>query len=440
MPPALNRTLLELCQPPPQNLKPGQAVELVRRMGNLARWWLRPEVLERVAQELNGCWDTPRLPTAAGTCWIIFAQEPPRWPALRDAFLLPLQWQSNTLDSLYLPAKLRGLARAVAQTVHHPDWGLHLSRDAGLEGMDLRELDDVLEVASGWASLAGGLLLAAEGGRPDPAVWATGAWNEDGIRRVSHLKAKVQLAVEYGVRQLFVPESQVSEAERLARQQPHSLSIGALAEGKSDPQEALRNYRDALDLPPLPTDPQESRRAYYLRQEDEERARQYYRDNLLPDIVQNLRAQWLEQNGGTATHLVTIASDNPELVSMAVGVVRPRTCLVLYTTDKAAKLAEVRQLLVGNKTECELIPKKYASPEELLEKMSGAIQEVVAGADPEGVLLDLTPGTKEMSLTLALEVAQAGNRLYYVRHQRKGSRVVPFSERLLVRRAGERGT
>jgi hypothetical protein len=43
-----------------------------------------------------------------------------------------------------------------------------------------------------------------------------------------------------------------------------------------------------------------------------------------------------------------------------------------------------------------------------------------------------------MSFVLALESAEAGNRLAYLRHRRQGSRVVPFSERLRVWQAGER--
>jgi hypothetical protein len=60
-------------------------------------------------------------------------------------------------------------------------------------------------------------------------------------------------------------------------------------------------------------------------------------------------------------------------------------------------------------------------------------------AEPGGVVLDLTPGNKEMSLVLAFDAARPGNWLYYLRHERKGERVEPFSERPLIWSAGERG-
>lgn len=435
-----NPAVLELCRTRPSDLRPGQLVELVRCMGRLADWWLRPEVLERAGQELGQREvRRPSLPTAAGSCWIVFAQhQPPAWPALRDAFLLPLQWRRGTPDSPHLPFRLRQMARQVADAVRHSDWGLYPSAEAGLDAIDLSQIDELLEVASGWASLAAGLLVAAENGTPDPAVWATGAWSDHGgIRPVGHLEAKIRLAVEYQVRQLFVPASQVEDARRLAGQHPGSLSVDPLLEGEAQPATALGPYRNALDLPPLRQDPPDRRRNYYLRQRDEARARQFYRDNLLPDIAHNLREQWLRHNGSPATHLVTFASDNPELVYLAVQVVRPRTCLILYTRDKSDRLQEACQLLEQNPTDCEMIPREYESLEHLLQGISPAVRQFVAHLAPEGVVLDLTPGNKEMSLILALEVAQPGNRLYYVRHERRGPRVVPFSERLLVRRVGE---
>ena len=47
-------------------------------------------------------------------------------------------------------------------------------------------------------------------------------------------------------------------------------------------------------------------------------------------------------------------------------------------------------------------------------------------------VLDLTPGTKEMSIVLGFDVAKPGNRLIYLRHRRQGQKVVPFSEKLRV--------
>jgi hypothetical protein len=396
---------------------------------------------------------------------MLFAtHDPEELPLARRAFVVPLRWAEGHTHDARLPRQLQELAGYVCNPpgftgpLVSGSWALHLSPELG--ELDLSGLP--LQCTSGWAALAGGLLLATANARPDVTVWATGAWNDaGGIRPVGHLEAKVGLAIEQAVYHFFVPETQVEEVERLVREQGSALQVGALAEGERDPRKALRQYRNALDFPPLPSDPQESRCTYFLRQPDEPYSRRYYRENLLPDIVRNLGSQWARENSVPGTHLVTIVSDNPELVAMAIEVVRPRTCLVLYTRDKLDKLKEARQLLDKGEVGCSLVPSECASLEELragigaagevgpslfllnfpsleelLAGMGPAIRTFATAVDPEELVLDLTPGNKEMSLALALEVAQAGNRLYYVRHQRQGRLVIPFSERLLVRGAG----
>lgn len=423
----------------PPALKPGELHELYRQMGSLADWWLGSAARQRLRDECGLCLVEPSLPTAAGSGVILFAQEtPPPWPLLPRAFLLPLVWREDTPNSPQLPSCLQHLAREVAEALQLPSWGLHLSADAGLVGVDLSLFDDVLSVASGWAALAGSLLVAAEGGRPSPAVWATGAWNpHSGIRPIGHLELKVDLACQWRVRQLFVPESQVDLARQLARARNADLQIGRLYEGQSDPREALRDYRWALDLPPLPTAPRDQRRDYFLRQQPEQRARDYYRTHLLPDIVRDLAQQWDEQGGTPASHLVTIVSDNPELAFLTLAMVRPQKALLLATSDKQAGCAEVRQLLSDGHlgkhvagVQCEFA--EFQNQEELLIQLAERVCRFVATASPEGVVLDLTPGTKEMSLRLALEVARPGNRKCYVRHRRQGSRVVPLSEKAII--------
>jgi hypothetical protein len=75
-----------------------------------------------------------------------------------------------------------------------------------------------------------------------------------------------------------------------------------------------------------------------------------------------------------------------------------------------------------------LIPSVYRDANELLEDMPRRIHEFVADAQPEYVGLDLTPGTKEMTLTMALKVAQPGQKRIYLRHKIENKLVVPFTE------------
>jgi hypothetical protein len=188
------------------------------RDGVAGRGWLSGEVLDVIGAALGGPWPRPELPATAGSCWVVFAQdEPPSYPDLRDAFLLPLGWRQGHTHSLALPAKVIALARGVAEALGERNWGLHLSRAAGLEDVRLSELDSHLEVASGWAALAGGLVAACEGRTPDPRVWATGGWGPGaGILRVGGLAAKRALAGEHKVQHFFVPGTPLDEAARLA--------------------------------------------------------------------------------------------------------------------------------------------------------------------------------------------------------------------------------
>ncbi len=438
--------LLQTCRISPENLKPGEVMDLVHGFGRLASWWLNGRVLERAASLCDGHFPRPALPAAKGSCWVIFAQDsPPLYPCLAEAYLLPLEWRPDTSHSERLPAKLIRLARSVAGALGAEGWGLHLSSEAGLADVALREADEHLEVESGWAALAGGLVVALDRGKPDPHVWATGRWEGDppGIRPIGHLEAKVALASAYKAR-LFVPATQVADARRIAaRHGPEDVQIGALAEGVADVRAALRAYRQQLRTPPGRSDPRADRRDYFLDDLDPEQEKDYYRNNLLPDIIEDVRKKWQETGGGApVTHLVTIISDNPELAVMAAGVIRPTCkCVVLYTADKkehwevARKLLETEEVRVS----CEVVPTSFESLEKMLEGMKERVRSQLTGAAPAEVVLDLTPGNKEMSIILALEAAGPGNRLYYLRHDRQGKKAVPFSERPLVRQVSGDG-
>jgi hypothetical protein len=414
-------------------------VELAYRFGALASWWLQPLLVERMSMELGCRFPKPSLPAGHGSCWIVMAQQPRRrWPSLRDAFLLPLQWRQGARHGRNLPSKLVDLAQSIAAILSLHDWSIHVNPALDSGRLDLSGADEFLDLRSGWASLAAGLLVASAGGRPDPAVWASGAWDERGIGRVE-LGAKLELAVEYGVRRFFVPESQAEEAKRAFLSHESGVEPGALVEGTADVRAALRDFLRELDVPPGGDEARAVRAAYYLRQVDDEWAKRYYRENLLPEIVASLRGQWESRAGRAVMRLVTIASDNPELVRIAVAAIRPERCLILHTLDKRPMLEEVESMYAMEHT-CEIVPVPFESPAALLTGAGSAVDEFSRGVPADSVVIDLTPGTKEMSMVLAFEVAKPGNRLLYLRHERRGARVVPFSEDLRIWPAGQGST
>jgi hypothetical protein len=442
--------------------------------GGLARWCLRPDVLslaatdDSVPEVIRRTWQAPTsVPAAHGACWVVFGTDhPDEVPLMRPAFVLPLRWVQNAADGPCPPADTGGAEHEAAEELRQTDhamlpgdltslrdrvldelrgspqvagrrWTLQLAAELGAP--DLRRFD--LACASGWASLAAGLLVAAEGGVPDEHVFATGCWSPGaGIRPVGeeHLAAKLTVASELGARHFFVPDSQASRARDLVDERcAEPLEIGTLYESAPDARRALRDYLRQFDLPPDRGASRDSRRRYYLRQGDEAWAKEYYRRNLLPEIIEHCRSQ-LHAAGWTdrPTHLVTIASDNSELVPLGIEVLRPASCLVVYTEDYAAKTALTRGMAVNNTVGCEVHERGFADLEDLRAGMREAIQEFLNGSGAERVVFDLTPGPKDISFAWMLELAAPENRLYYLRHRRQGFKVDPFSEQPQIWIAG----
>jgi hypothetical protein len=450
----IDRRFLSRLRRPVAGLSAEEAGDLAAELGGLARWWLKDEVLRLAAraddnlrEDEVGWWlEKPRLAATEGACWIIFGNDQPtEQTLLRPAFLLPLCWVPDRPHSPRLPTEVRLVAEDALRvlqelpSVRRGSWGLQPGGEVG--ALDLGPVP--FGAASGWAALAAGLILAAEKCLPNPRVWATGRWESfGGIGRVDHLPAKLELAHEHEVEEFFVPAEQA--AELAATAEPGTPRIRSLY-GARDPRAALRDYLARLDAPPPISDTGDEKRkvaAYYLRLLDRDPAggKQYYQEQLLPAIVRQCRAQaetlpWSKP----PACLVSIASDNPELVYLAVEALRPRRCLVLYTPDYKEKgiLKRALSALEKNSVGCCCRPSPFTDGDDMETQMATAIRAFTADAHPEEVIFDLTPGHKLMSLALAYSVAQPGNWLLYLRHRREGNAVVPFSERLLAWPAGQ---
>jgi hypothetical protein len=445
-------TALELCRKEPGELRPGELMELRRQMQGLADWWLCPEVLTLMQQLVGRAPRQPRLPTAAGACWVLFAQHRPRrFPAVAEAFALPLQWRRGDLHSPRLPTRLQELARSVARALYQQDWGLHL--DASLGTVNLAEADgEFEEVGSCWASLACGLLVAVKGGTVNPRVWATGRWDEDaGVAPVKHLREKMLAACRHGVEEFFVPESQMPEAEGIdlggAR-----LKLGKLYTGTLDPQRALRDYLFRLDAPPpAPAGPEDVEGfdrcvAYYLRRPRERReTTEFYRTCLLPTIIERCRAQRKRDwPAWKAAALVTIVSGSPDLVALSARATEVGRCLLLYTPheqpakDQTKAMTDVKTLLETQGIRCSKA--EFTDGPAMREEIPEAIRRFrdQEGIDPYDLVLDITPGNKWMSW-VSDHAMPSGSWRLYVRNDTLGPadrRPKPGSEELIVWRVG----
>jgi hypothetical protein len=425
---------------PVEGLTPAAAAEVCAGLGALARWWLDDAVLHLAARapglppDEAGWWaKVPPLPAGPGACWAVFAAASPGPSLLRPAFLLPLRWAADAGHSPRLPCGLRDLAeRAVATLQPGRRFGLRLDDELERDGVDLSAAG--LDCGSAWAAVVGGLVLLGEGGEPDRGVWATGAPTADGgVGPVGGLAEKLALARARGARLVFVPEAQVEEACALAG----GLGVAPLRAG-ADVRRGLAPYLAELDAPP-PRDESDAGRArradYYLRQASRAPARAdaYYRSDLLPSIAARCREQaaalpW----PAPPPLLVTIASDSPELTLIAVTALCPRRVLVLHTDDDRGRGLRDAALGLLVRAAGVVEAAAFADRDEPGAGLAGAVRSFAAGAAPAELAFDLTPGHKLMSLALALAVAPPGSWLLYLRHERAGRFVCPFSERLLA--------
>ncbi|MBI2806671.1 MAG: hypothetical protein HYX68_16955 [Planctomycetes bacterium] len=290
---------------------------------------------------------------------------------------------------------------------------------------DMSELR--LRYESGWAALAAGVLVAATRGKPNSEVWATAAWT-NGIRAVDGIPVKLALAAAFGVKTLFVPTSATAAAQRSHA----SVELVGLPENESFPPTALRQYLRILNVPPGSDDSRADREQWYLTQWEEDLVEQFYRDHLLDEVV--LHCCETLKNGNflsDCSHLITIASKNPELVAIAVGSLRPTRCLVLSTSDLSKQRDDAmmlsRRIAERQGWRLDVDGKEFGGISEMLGSVGDVVRDFSANARAENVFYDLTPGTKEMSFALLFDVAQPGQRLFYLRQRWHGKRVQPFS-------------
>jgi hypothetical protein len=340
---------------------------------------------------------------------------------LRSAFVLPLRWEVGAVDSPLLPPKLRTLAGQVReQLVRHqalapsstaPErWGLVLATEE-FEPVDFSDLHR-FEWNSGWAPLAAGLITGSYGATPDPRVWASAAWQNDSIQPVTDLAAKQAEAAEHGARFFYMPESNKDSAEDVKSQ----LTCGRIREGQADVRAALQDYLAALNLPPGLEADKHLRSHYYLALSDPEAARRYFINTCLPEIVEQNRTRLAQQTSVMPRQLVTVASHATELIPLAVTTLGVERCLVLYTpgfTDRAAEAVS----LCSNMP-CEMTTACFSGDGSA--NMSESLQAAVdQWYDPTGGprVFDLTPGRKDLTLALAIEISTVEDYLLYCYHE-----------------------
>lgn len=437
-----------------EEVSPPAAYHHVAKFGAAARWLFRPEILQKAAawlqqtgtsNKLIDRWSQPltceQLSTSPGSSWVVVGlRDPQQYPWLRSAFVVPLRWQQQANAESLLPQDFQTLAQRVRELLRCDEQvgsrvdSYRLAFDPSWSQLDCSGLSqDRLQANSGGASLTAGLRLALDDVPPNPRIWASGSWTSQGQLddNVGLVKAKLATAQEFGVARFYLP----CQAMRVAQEQSlfPSERLGVLAAEKTKLYDILQDYLAELDAPPYHGS-FEQRQLWYLRRlqfgwsPHRPKLAHFYREHLLTDIVQQLQPQVPKTLWNC--HLVTIASsggiDLPELTARTFAAAGT---LLFYTPDQEKAANHARQAIQAALDHRPSLVKLDPEPPWAIQ-MKAAWQQRWPQVAPEQLVFDLTPGSKEMSLNLAFDVAPAGSSLVYLQQTWQGNHRLPGGEQL----------
>ncbi len=379
---------------------------LAQELGaGLLPWMLAPEARAQLGLS------APSPPARQGATCVLLASADDLFEEgslLARGWALPVCWRRGE-DGGRLPPALREVAGAARRAVGEgaAGWGLDLAEELG-GSADLSQLP--LEAGSAFAPLLAALLLALQGGTPQPHIFATGVQSAGTteLLSVGGLGAKLDAirSLDLAAKPLlFVPAGSLREARDL---DASSVEIHAYpVEAKTWPV-ALKPHLELLDTPPEDAAPLEEHLDYLNRSWRSAPARsEHYRRHALRPIGARLRAQAPLQ---PVERLVVNLSFAPEVAALAIHTLQPSEVYVLATPESAKHIALFCQLIDHRPgVEVHVEPQTPLPPER--------IHDVLQWLDaaPEGArCVDITSGTSLMSATLALLGTRAGARVHYI--------------------------
>lgn len=425
------------------------AAEIVAALGPLAPLWLEDEVLDRAHAwrcEMMGEPCSARPPTAPvverGQVGILLAtRRSPPLPLLRPAFVLPVVWQAGGEFSRRLPAGLAACAAGVL-------------RDVGIDGLSLR-LPVWLEessanlsalefsAASAWATLAAGAIVAEQGGVTRPDVLVSAAWTPESPTRgwigsVDGVDAKLDAAVAVGAGLVLLPQENAPEAARWRARHPDvAIEIRHLSNLPGEPRRVLAPVLHALEAAPsrAADDPFDVRSDYFVRMSDEG-SNEYYRDELVADVLPRLRPQVDgDDRLRDMSRLVIIASKSWSLGILLASLFDPCDVLVLHDGGLSSPL----QMLERTLPSCGRVgrpPREVRSahcrPGPTFGDDVAAALAAFAAADHAGrIVIDLTAGYRDFHFSVLSALPSNAEVVFvHATQDRRYSRAQPGTERL----------
>jgi len=326
--------------------------------------------------------------------------------SLGRAFALPLRWRRGDDGDPGLPESLRETGRSIQRRLGLSGWCLR--RASELASVDLSRLH--LACDSAEAPLAAALVVAAEGGEPEPLVFGTGVLSDGHVDVVDELQAKVELVGRLAAGReawLFVPRAHFAEAEAAAAPAVKVAAYAPMREG--DLRAALAPHLARLEAPPPESAPLEVRLAYANRRylAPEQRYR-YYSMALARDIARRATPP----GRAPVDRLATSLSLSWELTHCILHLVRPREALLLWSDDTHRHLEQITAM---RPPETRILPHASAFRPDDARLVGDDVARWLAESDAPAV--DITPGQRLMSLALEYAARLAEARVFYLIHE-----------------------
>ncbi len=440
------------------------AAHAVSLLGPLSPWWLTLHAL-RLARDARPdlvperYLDTAAEPTGQpGLCFTLFAwccelkPAPGDQTLLRPSVVLPVRWRRGHRHDRTLPAGLLDVADRVRRLMNADDFGLTWpDRLTGLDASGLSATAD-----SAFVALAAGLLLAKHSGegRPNPRVWATGAWDEQDreVDRVEQVEAKIQTCIQFGAERIFVPADDARRARRYVRKLARDPDIIQPLPVQADLDRVVGTVAVEFWLEP-PVDARLNLLiSYYnfLARYGRHRLTDFALKRLINARAQRCRERLPESLKLLPDRnpvLVTTLSLAPDLIELAQAVFRPRHVVLIYLPRDPGPRKRYGRLIEQWKNrvsvdEYAFEPDDTQRPDRWAKGLYEHLTTKFANAP---ILVDHTPGPKPVSVGL-LVAAPPGVHHIYLDHRYTADSVpeplpvgyVDFSQFLAGRTIGGR--
>lgn len=407
---------------------------------------LAPWLIDPARREELGV-NRPRIPGEQGSLVALFCKKEPL-PALASGFGLPLRWSTNKPARPRLPAEILERAEHVKALLNSPGWYL----DLALPGYDLSELRMPAESID--VPLAVGLKLALLGGSPSPYVLSTGKIENGYVEAVDGIAEKVKAADDLlqqdplykdsnrPGRRLFVPSGNVREAEeaieKLSESKRPPIHVESFLAGKKL-EKNLKTMLAYLDQPPLEQSIEAlidfANRPHITS--DPPRRGDLYKEYLVRALGASIRedkdrylSEWPEwQEVGRLLLPVSIYTDNA-ILSLVTH--RPKEVAFVFSKESERKNKEA---LLALAQELGIKPFPVLLPIEERDVSLEDIQKMAKwlATCPQGErMVDLTPGTREMStaVMVAGEAVKAHIVYFWHKNDENSNRILYGTERV----------